>query len=60
MCAMQNKTLDLAQKIATELQSENRILALDALDVAKILLRKQVTTGGQQSHEVLPVPSELP
>jgi hypothetical protein len=50
VCRMQPKVLQLAQKIADDLRSENRLAAIDALDVAKILLRANTSYEASQ-HE---------
>jgi hypothetical protein len=46
---MQSKVLQLAENLVEHLKDENRLVAIDALDVARILMRKQATDAQENA-----------
>ena len=51
VCAMQNKVLKLAENIVHSLSAEDRHAAIDALDIARVLMRKNISDA-QSSPQV--------
>jgi len=60
VCPMQSRVIQLAEKIVETLRSENRNEAIDALDIARVLLRKNaiseaVCSQSLEAQQVSPV-----